>query len=75
MIVLVIAVLIGHRGKGCAQLLLDLAAMQQEGLVTVDDEWVAVNTIIDERTGAPIDPARLEAMPAARTDVEQSPPR
>ena len=26
---------------------------------------------VDERTGAPIDPARLDALPAARTNVDQ----
>jgi RNA polymerase-binding transcription factor DksA len=29
---------------------------------------------IDEVTGAPIDPARLEAVPAARTNVDTAPP-
>jgi RNA polymerase-binding transcription factor DksA len=29
---------------------------------------------IDEVTGAPIDPARLEAVPAARTNVDTPPP-
>lgn len=29
---------------------------------------------IDEVTGAPIDPARLEALPAARTNVDTVPP-
>jgi RNA polymerase-binding transcription factor DksA len=48
------------------QLEAELAELQQ-ALERIDNGTYGV----DEVTGAPIDPARLDALPAARTNVEQ----